>query len=44
MGVKDVAARWTKASWALKKEDPGLWAEAGRDGKEAFRRGLLRAR
>jgi len=41
MGVKDVSARWLKASRALKKRRPGLRAEAGRDGQEAFQRGVL---
>jgi hypothetical protein len=36
MGVKDVSARWLKASKALKKEVPDLWAEAGGYGKEAL--------
>ena len=44
MGIKDVSARWLKASKVLKKEVPDLWPEAGRDGQEAFQRGILRPR
>ena len=35
MGVKDVSDRWLKASKALKKEGPDLWAETCRGGQEA---------
>ena len=33
MGIKDISARWLKASRALKKEDQ-IWAEVGGDGQQ----------
>ena len=36
MEVKDVSARWLKASRALKNGGSDLWAEACRNGQDAL--------